>query len=183
MHPFYLRREIVTQLSVLKLPVRREENIVLNSRDECEDFLDNVDILWRKISLPIAPVDYINYENQILKCQVRTQNVTQVRMIHRIVDTSRLIVDLTFRFQYRFKPADYNFQDYTLQEYFSSLPKGFVTYPRLVPSGIYAAHYYPLSERNSERCPGGNYATIEPSETFYVTTETEEIRETYKTVI
>jgi hypothetical protein len=179
----YLRQEIITQVSVLKLPVKRDEVIILNSRDECEDFLDNVNTAWRAISRPVAPIGFIDFQNQILKHQVRTQNVSQVRMVHEIAGTRKLLVDLTFRFRYRFEPADFVTEHFKMQDYFFSINKGFVTYPRLVPSGIYVRHMYATREYEPGKTLYGNYEDIEPSDTFYITTISEHERQTYRSVV
>jgi len=180
---WYIRREIVTRVSVKMFPLMWNEVITLNSRDECEDFLDNACTMWRAITRSVAPIGFIEFQNQILKHQVRTQNVSQVRMVHEIKSTHQLLIDLTFKFCYRFKPADFVSEDFKMHDYFFSINKDFVTYPRLVPSGIYARHMYPPSEYVPGKSLYGGYEDIAPSKTFYIRTITERIKETYGSVV
>jgi len=170
---------IEKEISEMQIPVVTDKHISIDSREQCESIIFELSNFWRRLSRNVAPLGYSEFQNAVLRCQLRSQNATSVRMVHQLVSTSELLFDMQFSFSFGFQPYDYNQEQHDLHTYFSSAPKDFIRYPELVPTGIYARHIYNESDVRNERLGLANYENLQRPEKFYNICITREIQRLY----
>ena len=170
---------IEKEISEMQIPIVMDKHINIDSRERCESLIFELSNFWRRLSRNVSPLGYSEFQNALLRCQLRSQNATSVRMIHQLVSTSELLFDMQFSFSFGFQPYDYEHELHDLHTYFSSAPKGFIRYPNLVPTGIYARHIYAENDIRNKRLGLASYEDIQRPEKFYNICITKEIQRLY----
>jgi len=89
-------------------PIAKDLNARLNSEADCEDLLDVLCGFWEEVSVPVYFREVVEYQNAVLRFQVRTQKVSHVRMVHQHNADGRLLLDIAVLFDYGFILISYD---------------------------------------------------------------------------
>lgn len=157
MDSIVILQQIETELKEMHFPITKEINLKISNEEERETTLQKLCAFWHTISLPICHPGYINYENEILKLQVRTQNATHINFLHRIARSNKLLLDVKINFQYHLPTLDYDYEIMLFHRYIGTISFDFVDYVTRIPTGVFAYHNYSRKNIQKESNGYANY--------------------------
>lgn len=149
-------REVRIQVRALRFPIVMREAVRVASTQDCEVLLDCLCGFWTEITHFLMPIEFIEYQNAVLRYMVRTQKKDYVRMVHKIIG-SEFLIDALFYFDYGFTPYDNKREQTCADEAFYRIPSQ--TIFRHEPE-ILTFHYY---DTNDDPKIGPNlYSGVKP---------------------
>ncbi len=139
---------IATQTHTRRLPVIRREKIIIESRSQCEEVADWMGLMFLEICQNIAPYEYVEFQNKVNRCELRTHGSKQIILMHRIESIKKYSVDIRFDLEYKFEPANISYEYRKVCDCFSFHPRRYLDYYSTGwPSGIYAPVYHIQNEK------------------------------------
>ena len=100
---------IKIQLRKLRSPAEMREAVNIDSEADCDDLLDVLCGFWEEVSVPVYFREVVEYQNAVLRFQVRLQKSSHIRMIHQNSRDGRLLLDDPVLLNYRFSPESYDY--------------------------------------------------------------------------